>query len=65
MTATPKSQLGHPVLGQPVGGNLQDGVGGARLDHTGEVPLEVGRVGGGGVEAGVYLLLADAGGDWC
>ncbi len=53
----------HAVLGQPVGGDLQHSVGGPGLDHAGQVVLEVGWVGGGGMEAGVDLLLADAGVD--
>ena len=52
---------GHAVLGQPVGGDLQHGVGDPGLDHAGQVLLDVGWVGGGGVKAGVNLLLADAG----
>ena len=52
---------GDPVLGQPVRGGLQDGNLGAGVAHLGQVALDVGRVGRGGVQTRVVDLLADDG----
>ena len=54
---------GDPVLGQPLGGGLQERDLDPGLGHLGQVSLHLIGGGGGGVKAGVHFAPANLGAD--